>query len=146
MCMYLNSREMPEGTFGSEEPCRVLLSMRHVRALGIDLNAHAKRLKHVEVQYLSQTHPDSVAVYARTCKVTEKVVSQFLDSRGGTAKEPKRCSVEDVHVGDSLSVLTSGVLGIMAEYWFVGAGHSWPIIKGSQPMAHSSLATCEKTS
>ena len=30
----------------------MLLSMRHVRALGIDLNAHAKRLRHIDVQYL----------------------------------------------------------------------------------------------
>ena len=117
MCMFLDSREMPPGTFHREEPCRVLLSMRHVRALGINLNAHAKRLKHIDVQYLPWGHRDNAATYARTCRVTEQVVATFLEQRGGTAKEPKRCSVEDVQVGSDLtSAQVQRIRDINREY------------------------------
>ena len=77
--------------------------MRHTRALGINLNAHARELKHMDVQYLPEGHEYSSAKHHLTCKVTEKVVGSFLNSRGDTAQEPKRCSVEDVHVGSALS-------------------------------------------
>ena len=103
MCMFLDSREMPLGTFHKEEPCRVLLSMRHVRALGIDLNAHAKRLRHIDVQYLPRGHQDNAAIYARTCRVTEQVVATFLQQRKEPTKKVKRCSIEDVQLGKGLT-------------------------------------------
>jgi hypothetical protein len=100
----LDTRDPPKQLF--DHGCGVLLSMAHVRELGLDLNAAAETKRHTDAVFLpreSEAKPHLMDSPPRTCRLTEKVVAAYMKARGNQRRAPKQVTLDDVILGADLN-------------------------------------------
>ena len=111
----IDTRTPPKGLFDKPDGPEMLLGAQHCVTLGIDLNKLISSLKHNDVTYLEpQTKRSRINKNVKNkkkskkyshqiCSIAEKLMKQYLDRTGGTDKEPKQCSIDDVFISEDFT-------------------------------------------
>ena len=79
----------------------ILLCAEHCSILKIDLNSALQHLRHSNVRFLPEEKKTKIYRNKRrnqTCFIAEKLMLKYLEKTGGTDKEPRQCSIEDVNI------------------------------------------------
>jgi hypothetical protein len=103
----LDTRSPPEHMFKDPEGPELLLSAQHCAELSIDLNSVLKSMKHQDVKYLDTPKKEKNTKVKpepeHKCLISEKIMKQYMDKNGGTDKEPKQCTIEDVVIAEDFT-------------------------------------------
>ena len=102
----LDTRSPPEHMFKDPDGPELLLSAQHCAELSIDLNSVLSSMKHRDVKYLDRrkkTNSKNKIKSKHTCLISEKIMKQYMDKNGGTDKEPKQCTIEDVVIAEDFT-------------------------------------------
>ena len=103
---HIDTRTPPKSLFSDPEGPELLLSAQHCAELKIDINQALKSLRHKTVTYL-QTTPQKKpkrVITREICLIAEKIMEKYLLRTGGSDKEPKQCSIDDVEIHKSFSM------------------------------------------
>ena len=102
----LDTRSPSTNMFSDKNGPDLLLSAQHCVVLKIDMNKALTTLKHGDTPYLeskrSKKEPPPRSL-KQTCFIAEKLMEKYLHRTGGTDKEPKQCSIEDVFIDEDFS-------------------------------------------
>jgi len=81
----------------------ILLSAQHCALLKIDLNKALSSLKHIDTPYLKPRRPKIPKQYEHVCHIAEKLMERYLERTGGSDREPKQCSIQDVVIAEDFT-------------------------------------------
>ena len=96
----INTRTPPSTLFTGKNDPEILLCTQHCASLKIDLNSILSNLRHRDVIYLDE---DEEPATKKVCLIAEKLMLRYLEKTGGSDKEPKQCSIEDVEISDDFT-------------------------------------------
>ena len=100
----IDTRSPPPHMFTEQDGPSVLLSAQHCVLLQIDMNKALTSLKHGETPYLKKRRPPVDSRYtSQECCIAEKLMERYLEKTGGSDKEPKQCSIDDVVTAEDFS-------------------------------------------
>ena len=99
----INTRSPPSHMFKDEDGPSMLLCAQHCVLLKIDINKALSSLKHGDTPFLKTKRPKENPRYKSQCCIAEKLMARYLEKTGGTDKEPKQCSIEDVEISGDFS-------------------------------------------
>ena len=118
--ILLEGRLEPGGQFQDKE-MKLLLSAQAIKELGIDVHAALDTNEHKDVVWRrrqpthakysrrggrrsKQSRTAATWHYRKITRIAEVMMQQYLARTGGSARQPKQVSVDDVVMGDSLTV------------------------------------------
>ena len=103
----LDTRSPPEHMFQDPGGPEMLLSAQHCDKLSIDLNATLRSMKHQDAKFLDTRNRKKTSRTKKNpdhkCYISEKIMKQYMDKNGGTDKEPKQCTIEDVVIAEDFT-------------------------------------------
>ena len=101
----IDTRTPPKNLFNDLEGPEILLSAQHCVDLRIDLNQALKSLEHRDVVYLAPNikieRPNTKQ--HEVCMIAEKIMERYLQKSGGSDKEPKQCSIDDIVIAEDFT-------------------------------------------
>ena len=99
----IDTRSPPPNMFIDQGGPSILLSAQHCVLLKIDLNKALSSLQHIDTPFLKERPTISPRYGHHECHIAEKLMERYLERTGGTDKEPKQCSIDDVVIADYFS-------------------------------------------
>ena len=148
----LRGRFEPGGEF-SDPDTHMLLSANDCRELRIDLNYAVDNLEHKPVRYrapMKRARPTSISTPPRdkkymehiedcTCRLSERMMSEYMAKTGGTSRQPKQVSPADVVIGKTFTPEQRRRVRTMVEKTYRGVfmkspDEIPPALKGVKPV------------
>ena len=100
----IDTRTPPSHMFSREDGPSLLLSAQHCVLLKIDINKALTSLKHGDTPFLKTKRKTTNPRYVHhECNIAEKIMERYLEKTGGSDKEPKQCSIDDVEISEDFS-------------------------------------------
>ncbi len=100
----LDTRSPPAHMFSDEDGPSLLLCAQHCVLLKIDINKALTKLRHGDTPFLKTKRSKTNPVYKhQECNIAEKLMERYLEKTGGSDKEPKQCSIDDVEIAKDFS-------------------------------------------
>ena len=100
----LDTRSPPPSLFDTEDGPEMLLSAQHCAELSIDMNHVLQSMRHRNAKYLDEgTNKGEPKNTKHSCLIAEKVMMRYMEKNGGTDKEPKQCTIDDVVIADDFT-------------------------------------------
>ena len=85
--------------FKNPDGPELLLCAQHCAELSIDLNTALRTMRHKDVKFLDtqrKKKTSKVPEPEHKCSISEKIMKLYMDKTGGTDKESKQCTINDV--------------------------------------------------
>ena len=101
--IFLDTRSPPLNMFNDPNGPEILLCAQHCVLLKIDMNKALTQLKHVKTPYLRKPKRSRKKRVEQVCLIAEKMMSKYLLKTGGSDREPKQCSIEDVMIANDFT-------------------------------------------
>ena len=144
----IDVRSPSKTMFNSEDGPSMLLSAQHCVLLKIDINKALTNLKHGDTPFLKPKRRKINPRYeSQQCYIAEKLMKQYLEKTGGSDREPKQCSIDDVEIaGDFTPEQVRLVKSICQKYRSVFASSPDeipPPLKDAKPHVFKMKAECK---
>ena len=103
----LDTRTPPASMFKDPNGPEILLCAQHCAELSIDMNAALRNMKHSDVEFLDDPKEKKTQKVQdkpeHKCFISEKIMKQYMEKNGGTDKEPKQCTIDDVVIAEDFT-------------------------------------------